>query len=328
MSEKRLGIHLATGPGLIKAAERAVEIGAAGLQLFTGNPTGWRRPVDPPATVEPFRTRYAELGLGPLSIHGAYLSNLASPDPEIHRKSLELLAWELTVAPAYGAFALNVHIGSHRGAGVEAGVDLYQLFQAQSDLLSGFGGHPLAAGLTLPGEHIELLAAALNRMVREQWGGDRAPQPLLSIDLTVTVADLGQALFRELKALEPCGMGNPVAKLLIRNAWFQRAFHKKLRDRQNKAVGFIKTEFELWDESSPAGFAGEWWGHYRDELPPSRCDVVVELDFNTAKHNPHNPGYHVKLLDVRPVLAQTPGLESPRSAPILTPPILDWRQVR
>ena len=122
MSEKRLGIHLATGPGLIKAAERAVEIGAAGLQLFTGNPTGWRRPVDPPATVEPFRTRYAELGLGPLSIHGAYLSNLASPDPEIHRKSLELLAWELTVAPAYGAFALNVHIGSHRGAGVEAGV--------------------------------------------------------------------------------------------------------------------------------------------------------------------------------------------------------------
>jgi single-stranded-DNA-specific exonuclease len=207
-----------------------------------------------------------------------------------------------------------------------AGLDLYQLFQAQSDLLSGFGGHPLAAGLTLPVEHIELLAAALNRMVREQWGGDRAPQPLLSIDLTVTVADLGQALFRELKALEPCGMGNPVAKLLIRNAWFQRAFHKKLRDRQNKAVGFIKTEFELWDESSPAGFAGEWWGHYRDELPPSRCDVVVELDFNSAKHAPHSPGYHVKLLDVRPVLAQTPGLESPRSAPILTPPILDWRQ--
>jgi deoxyribonuclease-4 len=122
MSEKRLGIHLATGPGLIKAAERAVEIGAAGLQLFTGNPTGWRRPLTLPDSVAPFRARYQALGLGPLSIHGAYLSNLASPDPEIHRKSLELLAWELTVAPAYGAFALNVHIGSHRGAGVEAGV--------------------------------------------------------------------------------------------------------------------------------------------------------------------------------------------------------------
>jgi deoxyribonuclease-4 len=122
MSGKRLGIHLATGPGLIKAAERAIEIGAAGLQLFTGNPTGWKRPAGPPATVEAFRARYAELGLGPLSIHGAYLSNLASPDPAIRAKSLELLAWELTVAPAYGAFALNVHIGSHRGAGVEAGI--------------------------------------------------------------------------------------------------------------------------------------------------------------------------------------------------------------
>lgn len=122
MSDKRLGIHLATGPGLIRAAERAAEIGAAGLQIFTGNPTGWRRPAEPPGGLGAFRARYGELGLGPLAIHGAYLSNLATPDGEVRARSLELLAYEWRTAPAFGAFALNVHIGSHRGAGVELGV--------------------------------------------------------------------------------------------------------------------------------------------------------------------------------------------------------------
>ncbi|MBE9110286.1 single-stranded-DNA-specific exonuclease RecJ [Nodosilinea sp. LEGE 07298] len=196
------------------------------------------------------------------------------------------------------------------------GLDLYQLFQSQAELLSGFGGHPLAAGLTLPVEHIEVLAAALNRMVREQMGGDGVPQPVLEIDLTVTVAELGQPLFRELKGLEPCGMGNPVPKLLVRNVWFQNAFHKRLRDRHNKAVGFIKTEFELWDNSALAGFPGEWWGHYRDELPQGRCDVVIELDFNSYH------GYHVKLVDVRTVLSETTG-----PAPLPAAPVLDWRQM-
>ncbi|MBE9135928.1 single-stranded-DNA-specific exonuclease RecJ [Nodosilinea sp. LEGE 07088] len=193
------------------------------------------------------------------------------------------------------------------------GLDLYQLFQTQASLLTGFGGHPLAAGLTLPVEHVEMLAAALNRVVREQLGGDSAPQALLKIDLAVTVSDLGQPLFRQLKGLEPCGMGNPVPKLLIRQAWFQNVSHRKLRDRNNQTVGYIKTEFELWDDDAQAGFAGEWWGHYRDELPQGRCDVVAELDFN--RHN----GYHIKLVDVRPSAVAAP-------APGPSHPILDWRQ--
>jgi deoxyribonuclease-4 len=119
---KKLGIHLATGSGLIKAAERAVEIGAAGLQLFTGNPTGWKRPAELSPKVEAFRARYRDLGLGPLSIHGAYLSNLATPDPTVHAKTLDMLAYELGVAPAYGAFGVNVHIGSHRGVGDVQGI--------------------------------------------------------------------------------------------------------------------------------------------------------------------------------------------------------------
>ncbi|HIK43445.1 MAG TPA: single-stranded-DNA-specific exonuclease RecJ [Leptolyngbyaceae cyanobacterium M65_K2018_010] len=198
------------------------------------------------------------------------------------------------------------------------GLDLYELFQTQADLLTGFGGHPLAAGLTLPVDHLPMFAAAMNRVVRERLGGEAAALPTLAIDLEVTVADLGQALFNQLKGLEPYGMGNPVPRLLIRQAWFQRPWHKKLRDAKGQTVGFIKTEFELWDDTAPSGFAGEWWGHYKEELPPGRCDVVVELDHNRRR------GYHVKLVDVRPVTSEA---EHPAAlAPTLT--LLDWRHAR
>jgi single-stranded-DNA-specific exonuclease len=194
------------------------------------------------------------------------------------------------------------------------GLDLYELFKAQAAMLTGFGGHPLAAGLALPVENISILTAALNQAVREKLGGQAITQPKLTIDLTVTVADLGQDLFRELKLLEPFGMGNPVPKLLIRNAWFQRAYNKNLRDQKGQQVKFIKTNFEVWDDTTQMGFPGEWWGHYKDELPPGRCDVVVELDHNRYSN------YHVKLVDVRP------GATIPDTA--FRPPqleILDWR---
>jgi len=179
------------------------------------------------------------------------------------------------------------------------GLDLYDLFKAQADLLNGFGGHPLAAGLTLPVEHVPMLRAALNRAVREMQGALDL-RPSLTIDLTVTGVELGQALFRELKLLEPYGMGNPVPRLLIRNVWFERGFHRNLRDHTGRTVKFIKTEFELWDDTTQTGFPGEWWGHYRNELPQGRCDVVVELDHNRFQ------GYHVKLVDVRPVATSLP----------------------
>ena len=119
---RRLGAHLAMGAGMVRAAERAREIGADGLQLFADNPTAWRRRAELPAELPAFRAKVAELGLGPLAIHAAYLVNLAGPDDDLFERSLGVLTRELAVAPAYGARFVNVHVGSHRGAGVEAGV--------------------------------------------------------------------------------------------------------------------------------------------------------------------------------------------------------------
>ena len=119
---RRLGAHLALGHGMVRAAERARAIGADSLQLFADNPTAWHRRAELPDELPAFRAKVAELELGPLAIHAAYLVNLAGPDTDLFERSLGVLAREMEVAPAYGARFVNVHVGSHRGAGVDAGI--------------------------------------------------------------------------------------------------------------------------------------------------------------------------------------------------------------
>src|SRR6476469_8277531 len=129
-------------------------------------------------------------------------------------------------------------------------IDLYQLVQEQAHLLHSFGGHPFAAGLSLPVANIPLFTEAVNRQLRQQIDRTTAIAAVNSADLVVTVAELGKTLFRELKLLEPCGMGNPVPKLLIQNCWFERAWHRNLQDWQGRKVQYIKTEFLLRDDST------------------------------------------------------------------------------
>ena len=107
---------------MVRAVERAHEIGADAIQVFADNPTAWRRRAEPPPELPAFRSRLEELGIGPVAIHAPYLVNLGSPDDDLFARSLAVLAHELAVAPGYGARFVNVHIGSHRGAGVAAGI--------------------------------------------------------------------------------------------------------------------------------------------------------------------------------------------------------------
>ncbi len=201
-------------------------------------------------------------------------------------------------------------------------VDLYQLVKDQAHLLHRFGGHPFAAGLSLPVENIPLFTEAINQRLRQILGNAASP-PTMQADLVVTVADLGENLFKELKLLEPCGMGNPVPKLLIKNCWFEKTWNRNIRDTQGKEVRYIKTDFELRDESTKIRFPGVWWGHYREEIPKGRCDAILELDHNSYK-NPEKfikPHYEVRLLAIRPNAEATQ-----ITSQVLPNKILDWRQ--
>ncbi len=172
-------------------------------------------------------------------------------------------------------------------------IDLYQLVKHQAHLLHRFGGHPFAAGLSIPVENIPLFTEAINQQLRQITGGI-IPTPTVEADLILTVADLGKELFLELKLLEPCGMGNPVPKLLIKNCWFENTWHRNQQDTRGKKIQYIKTEFDIRDDSTKNPFPGIWWGHYKDELPPGKCDCIVELDYNSFKRR-----YEIRLMAVR-----------------------------
>ena len=106
---------------MVKAAERAHEIGADAIQVFSDNPTAWRRRTAPPKDLPAFRRLLDGYGIEPLAIHAAYLVNLAGPEPTFWDRSVEILAHELRTGPGFGARYVNVHFGSHRGTGVEEG---------------------------------------------------------------------------------------------------------------------------------------------------------------------------------------------------------------
>jgi deoxyribonuclease-4 len=118
----RVGMHLGVATGLMKAARRARQIGCAALQIFSDNPTAWRRRPEPPADAEAFTSFCDREGIRPIAIHASYLINLAGSAEPFATQSRSGLITELQRAPLYGAALVNTHIGSHRGEGHRVGL--------------------------------------------------------------------------------------------------------------------------------------------------------------------------------------------------------------
>lgn len=116
----KIGAHVKTSGGVDKAIDRAEEIGAETIQIFSGAPQAWRRKTYADAEVAAYRKRVAETGIGPAFIHGLYLVNLATENPELLAKSCEALVAEMNAAHLLGAKGVIFHLGSHKGAGYEA----------------------------------------------------------------------------------------------------------------------------------------------------------------------------------------------------------------
>lgn len=120
---RRLGPHMPVAAGMVKAVERAAAIGATAIQIWGDNPTAWKRRAEPPADQAAFRERLADLDIGPVAIHAAYLVNLAGADEDFVARSIAVLGQELRTAPGFAARFVNVHAGSHRDTSVEAGIE-------------------------------------------------------------------------------------------------------------------------------------------------------------------------------------------------------------
>ena len=103
--------------------------------------------------------------------------------------------------------ALDGELGKGSGRSV-SGCDLHAALARCAPLLEKWGGHRMAAGLTVRRERLDAFRAAFNAACGEQL----APEDLVPtqrIDAVVTLEDLTPELEEMLRALEPTGVGNP-----------------------------------------------------------------------------------------------------------------------
>jgi deoxyribonuclease IV len=162
------GAHMSSSGGIDTAIDRIQAIGGDCVQVFTQSPRMWRPTDHKPDAIERFREKRRAAGIGGVVCHALYLSNLAAPDDVIYEKSVQAMRSTVDVACAIDADAVIFHVGSHLGAGFEAGLERTSAALAQ--ILERCAGgtwllmeNSAGAGGTI-GRSLEELAVLLERL--------------------------------------------------------------------------------------------------------------------------------------------------------------------
>ncbi|MBQ7203021.1 MAG: single-stranded-DNA-specific exonuclease RecJ [Eubacterium sp.] len=96
------------------------------------------------------------------------------------------------------------------------GFNIFEAISYCSDYLIKYGGHPLAAGVTMPEDKVEQFRRDINRFALENY--DIMPSVELEIDCEVTPDNLNIELVDKLAALEPYGENNPYPTFAVYGA--------------------------------------------------------------------------------------------------------------
>lgn len=137
--------------------------------------------------------------LGHQDWHPGVVGIVASRIVEIYQRPTILLAIDREEKYAKGS-----------GRSVQ-GFNLYEACLAVKELTTQFGGHEMAAGLTLPAEKID----AYRRAINDQIDLTQVSPPLLEADLALEPRDITIELIEELDLLRPFGTANEVPQFMI-----------------------------------------------------------------------------------------------------------------
>ncbi|MFQ5549870.1 MAG: single-stranded-DNA-specific exonuclease RecJ [Gemmatimonadales bacterium] len=182
--------------------------------------------------------------------------------------------------------ALEGNVGKGSGRSI-SGFDLHAALARCAHLLTRFGGHKAAAGLSIERDRVPELREAFNEAVHAELSADDLI-PTRKVDLIVTLSDATVELERLLAHLEPCGMGNPRPVLAVRGA--------VARGRRDLNGGHVK--FTMDDGSGSLEVIGFNWA---DRLVgvdlTQEQDVAFHLSTNEWNGRTH---LQARLIDVSP----------------------------
>lgn len=120
----RIGGHFPISKGLVHALKITHDSGGNTMQFFTKNPGQWNAREIKPEEIEEFKNKAKEWDISPLTVHDSYLINLASPEEDLLNKSIQAFLDEMERAEMLGAKYLVTHMGAHKGAGDDRGLEI------------------------------------------------------------------------------------------------------------------------------------------------------------------------------------------------------------
>ena len=209
---------------------------------------------------------------------------------------------------------LNRRVARGSARSVE-GVNITEAIAAQGGMLISFGGHPMAAGLSLEADRIPAFRQALSETVEKMRGSvETAP---LQIDSFLPLSDLSLGLVEDIGRLAPFGAGNPPLTLATRN----------LLVKNSKVIGRTKEHLQLFVEDE----AGEvqkvfWWrGGVQptgadNPLPEGRFDLAYTVRASDYRGERQ---LQIEWVDFRPVETDEIEIKAPLSS---GPEFVDYRQ--
>jgi single-stranded-DNA-specific exonuclease len=182
------------------------------------------------------------------------------------------------------------------------GCDISAAIAAHGDLLEGFGGHPMAAGLSIEPVKISEFRQVLSRSVRRRCGDVLSSEPMLEIDGYVPLTDLSLGFVQEVERLAPFGAGNPPLILATRG----------LSLIEHTTVGRTGEHMKLIVEDEEGTTQQVlWWRAEAADLPQGRFDLAYTVrasDFRGRRH------VQVEWIDARPLAEPTTLRRSPQPA--------------
>nr|WP_236507928.1 DHH family phosphoesterase [Tychonema sp. BBK16]MCF6375445.1 DHH family phosphoesterase [Tychonema sp. BBK16] len=190
--------------------------------------------------------------------------------------------------------------------GSARGIPEFNVFEGLNfcaDLLTKFGGHKAAGGFSMPAENLDKFRSQLSIFANECLEPEHL-KPLVSVDVQADLSDINLDIYRQIDALEPCGMENKAPVFWTPNVSITeqkvvgKGNHLKLTASQSGKI--------------PASLGGiAWrWGEY---FPlPRLVDIAYRLRENTFNGK---TSVQLELLGVRlPVsLANSSPQVSPKS---------------
>lgn len=195
--------------------------------------------------------------------------------PECHESLAGIVAGRLRERFYKPAIVLTRAEGAVKGSG--RSIESYHMFEALvevQDLLLKFGGHPMAAGLSLAEENIDAFRRRLNEAAHQRLTEEDYIEKIW-IDVPLPLEYITEPLIHELALLEPFGQGNEKPQFAQRHLFIRSA---RVAGKNRNVV--------MLSLVSEAGFMMEarWFGEgdkFMEEMGGSRhMDVIYYPEIN------------------------------------------------